>query len=57
MTVYNMKRTINILGYEQLMQKLSVWKPKYNKGWFYSQNINNKETVIATLFFETKMAA
>lgn len=57
MTVYNIKRTINILGFEELMQKLHAWKPKYNKGWLYAQKTNKKEAVIRTLFFEVKMAA
>ncbi len=29
MTVYNMKRAINILGIETLLEKLKKWKPKY----------------------------
>jgi len=29
MTVYNMKRAINILGIEKLLEKLKNWKPKY----------------------------
>ena len=29
MTVYNMKRAINILGIEKLLEKLKKWKPKY----------------------------
>jgi hypothetical protein len=28
MTVYNMKRAINILGIEKLLEKLKNWKPK-----------------------------
>ena len=31
MTVYNMKRAINILGIEQLLEKLKAWKPDYKK--------------------------
>jgi transposase len=57
MTVYNMKRTINILGFDELMQKLNAWKPEYKKGWLYPQIMNKKEAIIRTLFFETKMAA
>jgi transposase len=57
MTVYNMKRTINILGFDELMQKLNAWKPKYKKEWLYSQKTNNTEAVIRTLFFELKIAA
>ena len=29
MTVYNMKRVMNILGIEKLLEKLKTWKPKY----------------------------
>lgn len=29
MTVYNMKRTINILGMEKLLKKIKNWKPNY----------------------------
>ena len=32
MTIYNMKRTIKILGFEELMEKLKNWNPKYPKG-------------------------
>ncbi len=31
MTVYNMKRAMNILGMEQLLEKLKGWKPDYKK--------------------------
>jgi radical SAM protein with 4Fe4S-binding SPASM domain len=29
MTVYNMKRAMNILGIEELLRKLKTWKPEY----------------------------
>ena len=32
MTVYTMKRAINMLGIEKLLEKLKNWKPKYPKG-------------------------
>jgi len=57
MTVYNMKRTINILGFDKLMEKLHAWKPKYKGDWLYLQKTNKTEDDIRTLFFETKMAA
>jgi len=57
MTVYNMKRTINILGFDELMQKLNAWKPEYKKEWLYSQKTNKKQALIRTLFFEIKIAA
>jgi hypothetical protein len=57
MTVYNIKRTINILGFDKLMEKLNNWKPEYKKNWLY-QHLNNKiRAVIRILFFEIKMAA
>ena len=31
MTVYNMKRTINILGISNVLEKLKNWKPNYKK--------------------------
>lgn len=31
MTVYNLKRTINILGTKDLLQKIKTWKPDYKK--------------------------
>jgi hypothetical protein len=31
MTVYNMRRSINILGMEKLLAKLKAWKPDYGK--------------------------
>lgn len=31
MTVYNMRRSINILGMEKLLAKLKAWKPDYDK--------------------------
>jgi transposase len=38
MLVYNMKRAHNILGYAQLMDKLSNWTPKYPGGTISAQN-------------------
>lgn len=57
MTVYNMKRTLNILGFDELMKNLDAWKPEYKKEWLYSQRTNKKQALIRTLFFEYKMAA
>ena len=37
MTVYNMKRAINILGIEKILEKLKRWKPDYKKGSVFSQ--------------------
>ena len=57
MTVYNMKRTLNILGFDKLMEKLHAWKPKYKKNWLYQHSTNKKQALIRILFFETQMAA
>lgn len=38
MTVYNMKRCMNILGFENLLEKLAKWKPDYKR-------------IVGTLFF------
>ena len=57
MTVYNIKRSLNILGFDGLMQKLKDWKPEYKKEWIYVQKNSNQQAVIRTLFFETQMAA
>ncbi len=52
-----MKRTVNILGFDTLMQKLNAWQPEYKKEWLYAQKTNKKQAVVRTLFFEYKMAA
>lgn len=38
MTVYNMKRAMNILGMEKLIEKLRTWKPDYGKATITEQN-------------------
>jgi radical SAM protein with 4Fe4S-binding SPASM domain len=35
LTVYNMKRAINILGIEKLLEKLKTWKPDYPKATIF----------------------
>ena len=57
MTVYNVKRTINILGFDKLMQKMSAWKPIYKKKWLHLNKINVFNCLVRTLFFEIKLAA
>lgn len=57
MTVYNMKRSINILGFDKLMQKLAQWKPNYKKEWLFLQQTNPFKSCITNYFFETKLAA
>ncbi len=57
MMVYNMKRSINILGIEDLLKKLDAWKPKYPKAWLNLFEMNKKEAVIHILNFEPRIAA
>ena len=57
MTVYNIKRSINILGIDKLMQKLNDWMPIYREEWLCLQNSDRYKSFKATLFFEIKMAA
>jgi transposase len=57
MTVYNMKRTLNILGFDKLMERLHAWKPEYKKNWLYQHSTNKKQALIRILFFETQIAA
>ena len=42
MTIYNMKRALNILGTQKLIEKLKNWKPKYPK----SSVSKIKETIL-----------
>jgi len=57
MTVYNMKRAMNILGFDKLMQKLDAWKPEYKKNWLCQHLTNKKQALIRTLFSEIQIAA
>lgn len=57
MTVYNMKRAMNILGMEDLFKKLNAWKPKYPKAWLNCFEMNKNQLVIHTLNFYHKIAA
>lgn len=57
MTVYNMKRCINILGFDEIMAKLKAWKPKYKKAWACFAKTGQNMTLIRTLVFENKIAA
>jgi hypothetical protein len=42
MTVYNFRRTINILGIKDLMDKLRKWKPDYKAvSWLKSLQIES----------------
>lgn len=38
MTVYNIKRVLNILSFHDLMEKFRTWKPNYKAiGWLYTK--------------------
>ena len=51
-----MKRTINILGFDKLIEKLRAWKPKYKKSWVYKHLVNNLTTVISFLEHDLKFS-
>ena len=57
MTVYNMKRVVNIVGIEKLLEKLKTWKPKYPK----PSKTNQKRTILRLYsesdFYTQKLAA
>src|SRR5690606_41856580 len=54
MLVYNMKRVQNILGFKNLMDKLSKWTPKYPGGTLSSQNrLHNRFN--QPMFFSTPL--
>ena len=57
MTVYNMKRSMNILGIDDLLKKLHAWKPDYKKVWLNLSEMNKKQAVIHILNFELRIAA
>ena len=57
MTVYNMKRSMNILGVENLIEKLKKWKPNYKEITRLFTKTTSKEVIIRTLNFEMKLAA
>lgn len=57
MTVYNIKRSINIVGMTEIMRKLSEWKPNYRGEWLCSLKTNALGSFIATLKNKIKMAA
>ena len=57
MLVYNIKRAINILGMEDLMEKLKNWKPNYDKiVWLLSKWVYLKPNT-APEFYTKNLAA
>ena len=57
MTVYNIKRTLNILGFEKLIRKLDFWNPAYKKDWLCVEKTSKKEAIIRTLYFDIEKVA
>jgi hypothetical protein len=57
MTIYNIKRSLNILGFEEIMEKLNDWKPDYSKIKLCLQKTDSITCFIRILFFEMKVAA
>lgn len=54
MLVYNMKRTINILGMDDLMEKLKNWTPNYDKiVWLRSKRAHFKPHTAHQIFAHT----
>ncbi len=57
MLSYNIKRTLNILDFEDLMQQLINWKPKYRKEWLFVGFTRHLKAICRTTIYWNKMAA
>lgn len=57
MTVYNMKRTINILGMEKLLEKIKNWKPNYKGITIFFSKSNQFNAIYEMQLFFLKIAA
>lgn len=57
MTVYNIKRTKNILGFDKLMEILKNWSPKYPGGTFSTQIRLEISPFKPLYYFQQNMAA
>lgn len=55
MTVYNMKRTMNILGFDKLMQKIHAWKPQYKKNGFVNTQLTKTEPLREACFLKCSL--
>jgi hypothetical protein len=51
MTVYNIKRTLNILGFEELMRKLDFWNPAYKMDWLCVEKNKQKRSHYKNFIF------
>ncbi len=57
MTVYNMKRSINILGMEDILEKIKNWKPDYKGMIRANLKLTFFKALSAIIFREQKLAA
>lgn len=57
MLSYNIKRTLNILDFDVLMQQVKNWKPKYRKGWLFINYKSDIEAICGTSYFVGNIAA
>jgi transposase len=57
MTVYNMKRSMNILGMETILEKIKNWKPNYKGMTLLYQKVNLFNAISAHQNIEMKLAA
>ncbi|MFN8310887.1 MAG: hypothetical protein U0T73_13075 [Chitinophagales bacterium] len=55
--VYNIKRTLNILDFEDLMEELKSWQPNYKRIAFFSTKPIHFKTITASFYFELKLSA
>ncbi len=57
MLSYNIKRTLNILEFDDLMITLKNWKPKYRKAWRLRINPAHNTAITLPVFYELEIAA
>jgi hypothetical protein len=57
MTVYNLKRCINILGVEPLIEKIKNWVPNYKRIAHTFSKPTVLELIPCTFFHQQKLAA
>lgn len=57
MTVYNMRRSINILGFEELMIKLKNWQPNYKGMLCVFEKTRHLKLISRIEFYNTNVAA
>lgn len=55
MLVYNIKRTINILGVPDLIAKFKVWKSPYKRILLFLKKTTHTKLFLAHIIFETKL--